>query len=264
MLLDTPPSRPRIVQLNRRADPRIPVEQLDWLDAAQLAFGGSVALIDLSIGGASFEVSHRLRAGDETQLELVAGHKRTVASGRIVRSQIVAVRSDSVRYRGACAFDKPLPWTGQLLAAPARTNPLFAAIGRYEHWPGWCEIQAVFRHGRRLQGYTQAFSGNEATIDVWPSRSTSSDQRQIVPLSLLRAIRIIRDFKGDGMSRANGAQHARAFTPVEILFKNGDTMRGGTPQYEEDGVGFWLFPENLPATSPVFAISSAVAEIRVL
>jgi hypothetical protein len=263
MLLATPASTPRIVRANRRADPRVPADKLHWLEDVRLAYGMSVSLIDLSVRGAFFEVACRLRAGDPTQLELVAERERTVASGRILRSEVVGLESDSVRYRGALAFDAPLPWMGRLLSAAADQDLTFASADLYEPWSGWSEILLLFRHGRRLQGYTQAFHGSEATLDLWPSRAALPRDRQVVPLTLLRAIHVVRDFGGDGLALADEGEISRAFPHVEIAFKNGQVMRGTTPGCNPDRMGFWLFPRTRRDLIRVFALSSAVAEIRI-
>jgi hypothetical protein len=263
MLLDTTASTPRIVQMNRRADPRIPADKLHWLDAVRLTFGVSVSLIDLSMRGASFEVPCRIRAGDQTEFELVAERERTLAPGRILRSEVVDVRPESIRYRGACTFDMPLPWPGRLRPAPADEARSLGSADLYEPWPGWSEMLLVFRHGRRLQGYTRAFSGADATLDLWPSRAALPRERQVVPLALLRTIRVVRDFDGEGSSLSDGPDITSAFPRVEVAFKNGQLIRGLTPGYDPGRLGFWLFPGRSPDVLRLYAVSSAVAEIRV-
>jgi hypothetical protein len=263
MLLDSPVNAPRIVYLNRRADPRIPADKLHWLDAVRLTFGVSVSLIDLSMRGASFEVPCRIRAGDPTEFELIAERERTLAPARILRSEVVDVRPESLRYRGACTFDMPLPWPGRLRTAAVGQDRSLGSANVYEPWPGWSEILIVFRHGRRLRGYTHAFSGADPTLDVWPSRAAVPRERQVVPLALLRTISVVRDFGGDGSSLSDRREATSAFPNVEIAFKNGQLMFGATPGYEEDRLGLWLLPRHSPNVLRVFAVSSAVAEIRV-
>jgi hypothetical protein len=258
MLLNQAVSRPRIVQGDRRVDPRVPADKLQWIEAVRLTRGASVSLIDLSARGAFFEVPSRLRVGDPTQLELVAERKRTIASGHILRSEVVGISADSVRYRGACAFDAPLPWTGRLRLAAALEHPTLPDAGTYEPWTGWSEIELVFRHGRRLQGYLRAFCGSEVQLDVWPTRTAQPGTAQVVPVTLLRAVHVIRDFGGDGSPDASPA-----FPHVEITFKNGQVIQGGTPGYREDRMGLWVFPQRRHDLLRVFAVSSAVAEIRV-
>jgi hypothetical protein len=263
-LLHAPTSRPRIVRSNRRLTPRIPADKLPWLATAQLAARGFVSLIDLSIGGASFDVAYRLQAGDPTELELVTERERTVAIGRILRSEIVSVRRDSILYRGACAFDKPLPWRHQLTPAAAAQTFSSAGAGTFEHWPGWSEIQLVFRYGRRLEGYARAFSGRGDVIEVWPSLAALMQQRQVIPLSLLRAVKVVRDVSGEESPRVEHTDMDGGFAQVEVVFKNGHTLSGATPHYEDGDSGFWLFPQNVQVGLRIFVLSSAVAEIRVL
>src|SRR5882762_7938879 len=110
-------SRPTLVRRNRRAYPRLPADQLGWLKRVRLAYGPAVSLIDLSVQGAFFEVDFRLRLGDPTAFELVAADERAVVTGHIVRTEISGLSADVVRYRGACEFERPLPW-GRRLSAP--------------------------------------------------------------------------------------------------------------------------------------------------
>jgi hypothetical protein len=254
---------PRIVQANRRVDPRVPADKLHWIEDVRLTCGGAVSLIDLSARGAFFEVPSRLRVGDPTQLELMSDRKRTIAPGQIVRSEVVGVAADCMRYRGACAFDTPLPWTGRLRSAAAVEHPTLPDAGLYAPWDGWSEVLLVFRHGRRLQGYVRAFGGSEVQLDVWPSRMALPGTRQVVPLTLLRAIQVVRDFGVDGSPRADGREISPAFPHVEMTFKNGQVVRGTTPGYRQDGLGLWVFPPRRHDPIRVFAVSSAVAEIRV-
>jgi len=116
-------SRPTLVRRNRRAYPRLPADQLGWLKRVRLAYGPAVSLIDLSVQGAFFEVDYRLRPGDTTDFELMAADEQAVVTGHIVRTEISGLNADVVRYRGACAFERNLPWEGQLSPPAACRAP---------------------------------------------------------------------------------------------------------------------------------------------
>jgi hypothetical protein len=56
---------------------------------------------------------------------------------------------------------------------------------------------------------------------------------------------------------------AKTFQQVEVVFRNNERILGGITRFQKDDLGFWLLPLNQADTIRVFAVSSAVAEIRV-
>jgi hypothetical protein len=265
MLVQDHRSTPTLVRRNRRAHPRLVADQLRWLERVRLTQGPSVSLIDLSVHGAFFEVDCRLRPGDATNLELVAADERTVVNGHILRTEIIGLSADVVRYRGACAFDRPLPWSRRLSAsAPALPPPVFQPAD-YQPWSGWSEIRLAFRYSRLLRGYTRGFHASASALSLWPSRAAVDRERQTVPLSLLRSVVFVRDLDDDGRPRRSQRPDAQSLHPVEVTFRNNEVVRGVTPGYEPGQIGFWILPSNdhLEQTR-VFAVSSAVREICLL
>jgi hypothetical protein len=253
-------STPTLVRWNRRASPRLIVDQLPWLERVRLTDGTAVSLIDLSIHGALFEVDCRLRPGEATPFELIAGDDRAVVTGRVLRTEVSALGPIGARYRGACTFDQPLPWRGRL-STP--TPPLVIPVlqpGDDQPWPGWSEVRIAFRHGRRLQGYTRGFHSSMSVLDLWPSRSVSEGDRQMVPLALVRQVVFAGDFDDAGQPQSPSYPGGRLVHPVEVTFRNNDVVRGATPGYDPDQIGFWIVPLHSPETR-VFALSAAVREI---
>ncbi len=264
MSLVPPVSTPRVVQANRRAGPRLRPDDLPWLERTRLRNGSPVSLIDLSLRGAFFEVGARLIPGDLTEFEFVGDDGPALAAGRILRSEVVEVRSDGVRYRGACAFAGPLPWARRL-APPLIPDghPVIHGDDRFQPWWGVSETRLVFRHGRRLAGFTRGFQGSEGMVDLWPSRTASDREKQSVPLALLRALYVVRDFDAAGWPMTPDLSAAKTFQQVEVVFRNNERILGGITRFQKDDVGFWLLPLNQADTIRLFAVSSAVAEIRV-
>lgn len=264
MPLIQPVSTPRVVQANRRAVPRLRADDLPWLERARLRNGSPVSLIDLSLGGAFFEVAAHLRPGDLTEFEFVGDDGRAVAAGRILRSEVVQIHSDGVRYRGACAFAGPLPWSRRLAPLPVPDRePVIHGNDRFQPWWGCSETRLVFRHGPRLAGFTRGFQGTEGMLDLWPSRTASAREKQVVPLALLRALYVVRDFDAAGWPLTPNPRDAKAFQQVEVVFRNNERICGGITRFQKDDIGFWLLPLNPRDAVRVFAVSSAVAEIHV-
>jgi len=261
MLLQDRSSKPILVKRNRRAYPRLAADQLPWLRRAHLACGPAVSLIDLSVHGAFFEVDYRLRCGDSTNLELVAEDDRQTVVGHILRTEVSGLSADGVRYRGACEFERPLSWERRLSAPAPPVDASCIQPTDYQPWRGWSEVRVIFRHGHRLHGYGRGFHPSEFTLNLWPSRVASDRERQTVPLSLIRTIVFVRDFDDDGRAVESERPDMRSLHHVEVTFKNGDVVRGATPGYDPEQVGFWILPMDAGEQARVFAVRSAVREI---
>src|SRR5258705_13211711 len=90
-------STPTLVRWNRRASPRLVVDQLPWLERVRPEDGTAGSLIALSVPGALFEVDCRLRPGEAAPFELVARDGRGVGGGRGVRTAMRALRAVGAR-----------------------------------------------------------------------------------------------------------------------------------------------------------------------
>ena len=260
MIVQADVGAPRLVRKNRRASPRLVAERLRGLESARLANGPAVSLVDLSIHGALFEVSARLRPGDVTAVELMRSNEQAVITGSILRTEVSALRDGEVRYRAACTFDRPLPWRQELSAPSA---PVDVPLPTSDEPPpsGWSEVHLAFRYGHQVHGYTHGFHPSASVVDLWPSCTAADGDRQRVPLALLRRVAFIREFDGEGRVAIHADWDARAVHPVEVTFRNNEVLRGTTPGYDPGQSGFWIVPTGTPRTIRVFAISGAVREI---
>ena len=73
--------------------------------------GHNVAIIDVSAAGILVEGTCRLRPGSAIELVLQRAHQPAECiRGRVARCGVSGLRADSIRYRGAIAFDRRLPW----------------------------------------------------------------------------------------------------------------------------------------------------------
>jgi hypothetical protein len=82
-------------------------------------------VIDVSSGGAFIEVSRRLLPGSVVDLQVDTAHRRTTTlRGQVLRCAVVRLRSTSVWYRAAIAFDQQCPWLAEGTSAdyPAPTH----------------------------------------------------------------------------------------------------------------------------------------------
>jgi PilZ domain len=97
---------------NRREHRRFSGHELPGLRSARLGSarinpGPLVSVLDVSAGGALIETEARLRPESEAVLELLGNLERTVVPFRVLRWHVSAL-SGPLRYRGACAFTRPL------------------------------------------------------------------------------------------------------------------------------------------------------------
>jgi hypothetical protein len=78
--------------------------------SAMVRPGHRARVIDVSAHGALIETHHRLLPGAAVELQVQNSTSRTSVKGRVVRCAVVRLRSSSICYRGAIAFDRHLPW----------------------------------------------------------------------------------------------------------------------------------------------------------
>ena len=78
--------------------------------SARVRAGRDASVVDVSAGGALVETCHRLLPGTEVDLHLETPSRRVTVRGRVLRCAVSRLRSSSVCYRGAIAFDRQLPW----------------------------------------------------------------------------------------------------------------------------------------------------------
>lgn len=97
----------------RRRDARF---RHDWLQAARatLRAGCSVALIDLSAGGALVHASRPLRPGARVHLQLVTESGSTGVAAHVVRCAVWALDPhEGVTYQGALKFEERCDWVSE-------------------------------------------------------------------------------------------------------------------------------------------------------
>ena len=82
--------------------------------SARVRPGHPAAVIDVSSGGASIEISRRLLPGSVVDLQVDTAHRRTTTlRGQVLRCAVVRLRSTAVWYRAAIAFDQQCQWLGE-------------------------------------------------------------------------------------------------------------------------------------------------------
>lgn len=106
------------------------------ITSARVRPGHLVAVIDVSAGGVSIEISQRLLPGTAVDLQFETPHRRTSLRGRVLRCAVTGLRPTAVSYQAAIAFDRqwpcfvegerteyPIPASGGLPAPTERVDP---------------------------------------------------------------------------------------------------------------------------------------------
>ncbi len=94
----------------RRANERLQAPVEHGIVSARVRPGREATVINVSVSGILIETGYRLLPGARVELHLHGPHDRITSWGRILRASVAGVAATSVRYRGAIALERPLPW----------------------------------------------------------------------------------------------------------------------------------------------------------
>jgi len=95
------------VMERRRTTRREPAAD-EPISRMRLRTGRELAVMDVSNGGALVEGVARLLPGTHVDVHIVTRDGRVLVRSRVVQVQVCHVAADSVRYRGALSFDRPV------------------------------------------------------------------------------------------------------------------------------------------------------------
>jgi hypothetical protein len=159
----------------RRAFTRLSPLDLKEPLTARLKYGETITLLDVSVGGALFETSNRLRPEADLVLEVSASPNEspTHIVSRILRCEVVGLR-EGVIYRGACAFKRPF------------THPALAAQPPAPATPPGDFLKLEFALKTIVEGYFRGQAGS----GTGPWKDTSA---LLVALDRLRSAALRRD-----------------------------------------------------------------------
>lgn len=93
--------------VERRASPRTAQADSGWASRAWLRPGREVLLLDIGVGGVLVESPTVILPGKRVELTMIRGGMRYVATGRVVRAQLIGMRP--TLYWAAIAFDAHVP-----------------------------------------------------------------------------------------------------------------------------------------------------------
>jgi hypothetical protein len=85
--------------------------------SARVRPGHWAAIVNVSDGGALVETARGLRPGTTVDLQFGTPERQTFVRGRVVRCTVTELRSSSVLYHAAIAFEYPIPTRERVAAA---------------------------------------------------------------------------------------------------------------------------------------------------
>ena len=247
-----------------RAEARLSAEDASWLRGARLKYGSDVRVVDVSRGGILVESDGApLAPQSNVVFELSGPAGTTLAPARVLRSQT----DSGTRYQAACVFKRPLS-IGALTAiareqspAPATPRAPAAAVSTRASWQ---RVVARLRDGSVVRGYTNDFHPTKSHLHL--TTEDKPGETVYVELSQLKAIFFVREFAGDPKRVDStdfvAGQHGRK---VEVVFEDGEVLRGTTLGYRKDGSGFFVQPAD-PASNNmrVFVAPGSTRHVRFL
>jgi hypothetical protein len=130
----------------------------------------------------------------------------------------------------------------------------------------WQKLVVRYKDGRLVKGFSHDFNPTRAQFAIWPSVNAPEHEGILVPISVLKAVFFVRDFRGDSSyvedRSFDAATHGRR---VEVTFADNEVVNGTTLSYRPDGQGFFLNPADPRANNiRIFVVTSAVRHVRFL
>lgn len=98
------------------------------LSRVRLRTGRELSVVDVSNGGVLVE-GPRLLPGTHVEVHVITGEGRVLVRSRVVRSYVWGLTSDTVRYRGALAFDRLVDTSAAGYSVPAPGQASGRALG---------------------------------------------------------------------------------------------------------------------------------------
>jgi hypothetical protein len=247
----------------RRGHMRLGADDVSWLRSARLKYGSDVRVIDISIGGILVETDGQLRPDSNIVFELAGPVGSILMPSRVLRCRAVSVR-EAMRYRGACAFKRPLEIPELVKQATAKSAPAAPIVPSTAASGAWQKVVARFQDGRLVRGYTADFHPSKPQLHL--STEPNSSDTLSLQIATLKALFFVRDFKGDRMRIDRHefvtAPHGRK---VAVTFHDGETLLGSTLGYRGEGNGFFVHPADPQSNNlRVFVAPGATREVKFL
>lgn len=243
-----------------RAYRRFSSSELSGLRTARVKWGPEVSIIDLSAGGARFEIPAELAPSSTVVLEFSSPTKTVLRTAQIVRCQSLHPIDSTARSEAACAFRRPFP-VAEFAGQAAGDGPAPASEDARRAWQ---QVVGKYRDGRLIRGYTNDFSPMNPYLHISPA--PHAEGSEFVSMMHLDALFFGRDARrsdlddvelsGPDVVPANGRR-------VAVPLPNGTEIVGSARSYSRNASGFFVesFDQD-SGTFRVFVTAGGVRSVR--
>jgi len=124
----------------------------------------------------------------------------------------------------------------------------------------------AFLDGRRLRGFIYDFSAVKDFFRLSPEGDPLNQRGTEIKVKELKAIFFVKDFAGNAEStEAESEATSRHGRSMEIVFADGEIIKGNTDAYNPRKLGFFLFPAKGKGNNlRIFVINQNVTKARFL
>ncbi len=240
---------------------RFSSNELAGLRTARVKWGSEISIVDLSIGGARFEIPGELAPGSTVVLEFLSQTKTILRTARILRCQSTPPGNSSVRSVAACAFRRPFP----VSSFASETAPVgYRPPSTRDDARVWQQVVGKYRDGRLIRGYTNDFSPRNPYLHISPTPyAEGSEFVSMINLDALFFGRDAQPKEGDDVEPSGPDVVPADGRKVAVPLPNGTEMIGSARSYSRNSSGFFvdLLEEN-SGTLRVFVTAGGVRSIR--
>jgi hypothetical protein len=150
--------------------------------------------------------------------------------------------------------------------AEAPVENIRPLVAEYSDLPaGWQRLVVRFVDGQRLRGYTNGFRPEHSHVHVSPRVHCPANERLLVPFSRVKGVFFVKSLSGDAARTDDQTfeQLRAGARKVEVVFRDGEVMRGSIVDYRPNGRGFFIYPPNGRGNNiQVYAIAAAIRRLR--
>jgi len=125
-----------------------------------------------------------------------------------------------------------------------------------------------YTDGKMIKGVSRDFFPNKDRFIVTPHNATDGETTEVFTDDL-KAVFFVRDFEGNATYRERKRfeedEEGPPLFKVKVTFHDDEVMIGSTMRYDQDRLGFFLFPVDSNSNNiKTFVVSSAVKRIHFL
>ncbi len=122
----------------------------------------------------------------------------------------------------------------------------------------------AFLDGRRMKGYIYNFSPLKSSFTLFLRDKSPGQEGTEVKVEDLKAVFFVHDFVGDReYQEVSGMEPPKHGRRIEVVFCDGERLRGGTDAYNPQKLGFFMFPADPKSNNiRIFVVSKNALQVQ--